>query len=802
MVRRSSVLSLCTLLLLTALAIGLMPVGTVAAAGSPAKQKVVYLQNTTKIIGGSPEYIMNTTLPTMDERVEQFTDATITFSWFLDPPLAGDLVLNGTATARLWMRLLDAKGAGTTQVTLGLGLYSHEDSSTVIILDETAAANRKTHDFVTSHFSEYEVSGQITEVVVTAGARLEVRLSLVSNFAVTKQIAWGSDDFRSRVDFPAATRIAVDQIRAFNSTGGQPAFFDSSDNITFNATAVDPFGGYDIVWVNMTLEAPDGGLLFDREPMVKTAGNNTSYASTYEFNWPDIPKVEGTYNVTVQVVDKTGFHYRFPDRPGDETFGGHLESLTVLLAVGEIIWANFLLLDAKSRPLEGARLELWDATVLAASGTSNETGRLNLTGVPGPGDYTARGYWEDVRVLDQTVNVPGIVVEDEAITLILEVYDPILRVVDDARLPLGDATVFLTHPNGTVSAEPRSTDAQGDIALARAPGGSYTLRIIWSGVTVGVKAVVVASNDVHLVVADVFYLRIRALDQDGREVPGVHITVTDVNRALIADSQLSDAEGSMVSRLPKATYRVEANWLGASVGSVDAIALTTNQTLDLSLAIFAVSLTMTDQQEIPLEGATVEVTFEGFKAGGTTDASGGLSLQLPGGDVSLRVWWKDVLVFEGSKTVGPGSVAHTVQTQVYRVPVNAVDKDGNPLTGVSLTLYRNGIPVDGAITGADGIYVFRQPVGTYKVVAKLQTTYLLTSVNMTAEVSFSLPMEADEVEIRFAEFTLPLTSTNLFYVLVSMAVIVAVLAVLLFKLRRKGGGKATVAQPEPPTEPE
>ncbi len=796
MVRRFTVLSLIVLLLLAAFVTGLTPVGTVAAAASPAKQKVVYFQNATKTIGGSSEFIMNTMLPTMDERVEQFTSASVTFGWFLDPPLAGDLVLNGTATAHLWMRLLDAKGAGTTQVTLGLGLYSHHNGSTVVILDETAVANKKTHGFVTSHFSEYEVSGQITEVVVAAGARLEVRLLIDSNEAVTKRIAWGSDDFRSRVQFPAATRIAVDQIRAFNTTGDLPAFFDPNDNITINATIVDPFGGYDIVWVNMTLEAPDGSLLFDREPMARTTGNDTSYASTFELNWPDIPKVKGTYNMTVQAVDKTGFHYRFPDRPGDETFGDHLESLTVLLAVGEIIWVNFLLLDGRNRPLDGARLELWDATILAASGISNETGRLNLTGVPGPGDYTARGYWEDVRVLDQTVNVPGIVDEDEAITLTLGVYDPILRVVDDARLPLGDATVFLTHPNGTVLAEPVSTDAQGDIALTRAPTGTYTLRIIWSGVTVGVKAVVVASNDVHLVVADVFYLRLRALDQDGRAVAGVHITVTDVSRALIADSQLSDAEGSMVSRLPKATYRVEANWLGAGVGSIDAIALTANQTVDLSLAIFAVSLTMTDQQEIPLEGATVEVTFEGFKAGGTTDASGRLSLQMPGGDVSLKVWWKDVLVFEGSKTVASSSVAHTIQTQVYHIPVKAVDKDGNPLAGVSLTLYREGVPVDGGITGVDGIYTFRQPVGSYTVVAKLDTTYLLSDIDQTAEVSFSLPTD-QPVEVRFAEFAPPFTGTTLFPVTLGIVGLIAVLGFLVFRWKRRGGGR----QPEPPEPP-
>jgi hypothetical protein len=801
-VRRTVAFLICALILAAGLYVGAAPMGVVTASSDQsAKQKVLYFQNATTSIGAQTYFIMNTTLPATLEVVQEFTDAEIRFRWFLDPPLAGDLILNGTVSAHLWVRFLDAKGAGTTKLTLGLGLYEHKDGSVITILSEDDTANQKIHSFVTSHFSEYDVSGNITSAVtISQGSRLEIVLLLKSNQTVTKRIAWGSSDFRSRLSLPAVTRIRVSEIRAFNSTGGQPVFFDSNDNITFNATILDPFGGYDIVWVNLTLEAPDGTLIFSKEAMTRTTGNDTSYVSTYELNWPATPKVKGSYNVTVEAVDHTGYYYRFPDRPGDETFGGHLESLTVVLAVGKVIWANFLLLDSESDPVAGSIFELWEGTILSARGVSNETGRLNITNVPGAGNYTARAWWQDVIVLEQTVSIPDSINESDPMVLILDIFSPTFQVVDDGLVPLGDASVFVTHPNGTTAVLPITTDAQGMFSLSKTAGGTYTLHITWSGSDVGERDVLVQSNDLHLVFADVFYLRINALANDGQPMESVHIVVTDLSRALIADSKLSDPNGTVISRLPRGLYKVEATWLGARVGSIDSLSLTSNLTVDMSLSVFTVTLSVLDQDGVALEGARVEVTFEGFKAVTMTDSSGKASVRLPGGSLSLKVWWRDVLVFEGTETVDENTTSLRVFALVFYVTVKAVDKDGSPLPGVSLTLYREGLPVDGGITDESGMFVFRQPVGTYQVRARLRTTYLLTDINQTAEATFDLPMDEPEVLVEFREFTVPVTSTNLFFVLIGLAALITVLALLGVKLKRRGGGREIEVEEPPPPE--
>jgi hypothetical protein len=404
-------------------------------------------------------------------------------------------------------------------------------------------------------------------------------------------------------------------------------------------------------------------------------------------------------------------------------------------------------------------------------------------------------------VLEQTISITDSINESDPMVLTLGIFSPTFQVVDDGMVPLGDANVFVTHPNGTAEVLPVTTDAQGMFTLSKTAGGTYSLHITWSGSDVGVRSVLVQSNDVHIVMADVFYLQVNAVDNEGQTMESVHIVVTDLSKALIADSKLSDLEGKVVSRLPKGLYMIEANWLGARVGSIESISLTSNLTIDLPLSVFNVSLTVLDQDGVPLEGATVEVTFEGFESGAITSSDGSVSLRLPGGGLSIKVWWRDVLVFEGTETVDANTTSLSVFAQVFNVPVKVVDKDGNPLAGVSLTLYREGVPVDGGMTDENGIHIFRQPIGAYQVVAKLRTTYLLTDINQTSEASFSLPLEAQGVQVEFQEFTVPLTSTRLFYVLLVVAGLVAVLGLLLVKLKRKGGGKAVeFEEPLPPEE--
>ena len=754
-----------------------------AASSETSKDKVFYFHNATKSIFGQNQYIMNTTLPVGENYLEVvFTDAAKTFSWYIDPPLAGELSLNGTVTLHIWMKLISGAGEGTLFVTLGLGLYEIDENGTRIrIVDEGDAANQATLGPITSHFSEYFISGNIgTAYTASAGSRLEVLLSISSNDRAIKHVVWGSSNFRSRVSLPALNHIAVNSINAYNATGGQPDYFESNDTITFKATILDPFGGYDIRWVNFTLEAPDGSFVFSKASMVRVSGNDTSLISIYELVWDTVSKTKGTYNVTVEAVDNTGYYYRFPDRPGDETFGGHLESLTVTLSIGKVIYANFLIVDSIRNPLADASLELWDGTSRVARVVTNETGYAKISNVPGIGNYTARVWWQNVKVFDQTISIPDVVPEDNPIILETAVYYPTFRIVDDALVPLGDANVLVTHPNGNTTILPFKTNFEGQFKLTQTAGGIYTLRITWSGVEVGVKQVNVSSNEVHVVKADVFYLTVETKDPNGSAVESVHVIVNDIARALVADSKLSNASGMVISRLPSATYNIEATWLGAHVGATQGVVLNQSLTVTMNLRIFDVQIEVVDERQKPLKSAIVEVTFEGFRVVGTSDDEGQVAFKLPGGTLNLKVWWRDVLVFNGTQTVDETTTTLTVTTQVHYVTVKTVDKDGIPLSGVSLTLLKDGVTVDGGITNVNGTYEFREPAGEYTVIANLKTTYFLTDINQKVTKTFNVPGET--VIVRFAEFPPPFTSTVLFPIIV-FGILVPVGAVLLLLLR-------------------
>jgi len=219
--------------------------------------------------------------------------------------------------------------------------------------------------------------------------------------------------------------------------------------------------------------------------------------------------------------------------------------------------------------LAGAFLELWDGTSFVAQVSTNETGWVKVTNVPGAGNYTARVWWQDVKVFDQIINIADVVPEENPIILKVAVYYPTFRIVDDANVPLGDASVFLTHPNGNTWILPFKTDLEGQFSLTQTAAGIYVLRIVWSGVEVGVKSVDVSSNGVYVVKANVFYLTVETKDPDGNPVESVHVIAIDVSRALVVDSKLSSASGIVMSRLPKATYDLKATWLGANVATVE-----------------------------------------------------------------------------------------------------------------------------------------------------------------------------------------------------------------------------------------
>ena len=745
-------------------------VAQVSSAEYP-KSKTFYFHNSTKTILDQDHYIMNTFLPEEETPVEIiFYDAEKVLKWFIDPPLAGSLSLNGTVSLNIWMKLISGAGEGTLFVTLRLGLYEIlENGTRICIIDEGNTINQATLGPITSHFSEYSVKGYIqTAYDAVAGSRLEVVLSIGSNDRARKHIIWGSSDFRSRVSLPAINHIHVSSVNALNATGMQPPYFNVNDTIVFQATITDPFGGYDVRWVNLTLEAPDGSIIFQKAAMKLTSGNDTSFICVYELSWETKPKINGTYYVTVEAVDNTGYYYRFPDRPGDESFGGHLETKSITFSVGKVISAVFIIQDSLTNPLSGAVLELWDDINLIDRTVTNQTGWAKTSNIPGAGDYTVVVWWQNVKVFDQIVRINETSSEENPIILQTAVYYPTFKIVDDANMPLQDASVYVTYPNGTTPIFPVKTDAQGQFNLTKIAGGLHMLRIIWSGVEVGLKSVNVSSNQICIVKADVFYLTIRIEDPKGRPVGGVHVIIHDVSRAIVADSKLSNTSGIIICRLPTATYDLKATWLGAGVASIKGIKLDQTKTITMTLKIFDVEINIVDQKKLPLESSIVEITFEGFYVVGVSDEEGKVTFVLPQSTLNLRVWWENALVFDGNFTVSENIANVTIITEVYYVTVKTVDKNGNPLAGLHLTLQKNGAEVtDGGFTNSEGIHEFRQPAGNYTVIAELKTSYFLTSIHYIETKTFQVPPDTT-VTIIFSSFPMPFTSTILFYAILAL----------------------------------
>ena len=205
-------------LLVVLAGLALVPGHALAPVGPPMA-KVVYLHNATQDLGAGPVLLMNTTLGTPAAEAEDaFTDPGWTTSWFLSPRLAADVLLSGTVTLHVWMLLNSGGGIGTTLVDLTITVYDIGPAGTRA--GGPVAAGTTSNVPITTHYSEYFVSAALgAPRTIPQGNSLEVEFTLGSSNSATKQVAWGSERFRSRVDLTTEDYVNIESAGAETAAG-------------------------------------------------------------------------------------------------------------------------------------------------------------------------------------------------------------------------------------------------------------------------------------------------------------------------------------------------------------------------------------------------------------------------------------------------------------------------------------------------------------------------------------------------------------------------------------------------------
>ncbi len=478
----------------------------------------------------------------------------ISQDWYLFPVLAGNLTVNGTITAHVFVSI-DLAGA---QITPSLTVSERNKSGGVIPVFTFNYGSQgwwtAPHDLVLAstpiRYTFAAGSSILVVVKITSGVRTTTIWYNAS--WVPTHVVIQSDDF-----------ARIDSIAFLDAAGNSRTRFDplaANKNIDMRVNVSDPLGGYDVYWVNLTLQRPGGAFVFSGRALTKTAGTPVSYESTYHVVWNYSGQPVGRYNATASVLDNSG-HYYFVEFFAEDGFRA---ALVATFYIGGLLhYVNLEAVDSKSIPLGGATVILLTGGLRVDVTTTDAGGLANLTMTGGTYDF--RVFWEGVQVASVTQDVRSNVSAASPLVITTKVYYPIFQATDADGRPLADATLIFVHPNGT-KLGPYKTNASGEVSLDQLPVGTYGLTASWRGVDVFSGPEAVNSNGVIAFATQVYELTVVAKAGDGSSLAGVFVSVTD-STGLVFDAGVTGSDGMVILRLPAGTYTVNARYVASYLGT-------------------------------------------------------------------------------------------------------------------------------------------------------------------------------------------------------------------------------------------
>ncbi len=670
------------------------PVGDVGpAADMPVKHKTLYFHNQTSSIG---DYNMSTRMGTSEKVFEKTTADVSNITYTLEPHFDSTFHIDGKLRSYIWIKITDSSG-GTNKL-----------NNVIMDVDEVDPAGTKVEDIVEhetggiddipGHYYELTFNTADVEANISANNTLRYDLTINKPDSPRLYFAFGSDIYPTRVEVPTDTYVNVDQIRTLNSTYQANDTFkkEGDQTIYFNATVTDPFGGYDIWGVKVTV-MKGNETIFYRRDMTKISGSYNSSSNVYSYAWDYTNASKGIYTVKISAIDRTGYNYRYPDHPGDESYGGHLVSSQKGFSIEvDMLKVYFQAVDSTAAPLEDAWIEVVDPSQDYMMGnTTNVEGKTAL-GVTS-GNYTVRVYWQDVVVNETEFSFTTDISEENAIQMDCEVYDPRYVVTDNHNEPVGSAVLYIAHPNGTLMS--MNTNENGEVDLDQMARGEYQVRTEWSGREVGSIEHTLNSNGDIPIDANIFYLTITTLDSQGKPISDVQVIIRYNDTQNIVVSKLTNNNGVLTSRLPGTQagfgYNIQCKWHGVDVGQRSDVSLTSDDSIEFTLDIFYIEFHTVDQMDQDLENARLvayNLQTERLESTTETDQTGHGTLRLPKGTHSIEASWKGIQVDQTEITVteeegGGIDGVVTLSCDVYHVTYHLVDSKNVALSNAKLNVH-------------------------------------------------------------------------------------------------------------------
>ncbi len=505
--------------------------------------------------------------------------------FYLFPDLAGPVRLSGN-----WEVVVFANSTALHPATWNLEFWEKTPSGSIVwdsgalnpsVLGGPSANN----GYVDAPIYGYTLTASNLNRTLASGDTLEVEITVNTGATVPLSLWYDSAQQPSRMVLPSLDYMRISGISTADANETlRTVFFtfwpSSQRNVTVRTVLTDPFGGYDIHQVLVSVKDPTGAWVVSNATMPKASGTPFSFDSAYSYSLAyasNAPK--GNYTVFVMALDNnaenqfahTGTYFPFAAVASTQ------------FSIGLQYPVHVRVFDTHSSPLVGAKVGFFSGEVEYAAGYTGHDGTYNVTLFTG--EFVAEVWWEGVPVLSQNVSVRGAA----SINLTAAVYYPTFKIVDDLQNPLGGALVFLHFPNGSASELPSTTDARGTFTLSQEPKGNYTALVLFEGIEVADSTVRVASDGPFVIPTMVFQLRVTVEDSGGGPLNGSTVLVASPGKAnggaygYLVTNKAGEANFS----LPVGNYVVTAEYHAVYLLSADsnrtAVAVTLSH--DTSLVI-------------------------------------------------------------------------------------------------------------------------------------------------------------------------------------------------------------------------
>jgi hypothetical protein len=726
---------------------------TVSASPSQTKRTYFYLHNTTStpdVNGYQTFFIMNTSQRWSATPATVRNLQRLYHYWYLYPTLASEYTLNGVISFGIWINATGTEPSGTPTITLyernvngtETEVYSYTFGS-MQLYNVPSYLNLTVPETVTYTFSK--------------GSSIKLYFEIVVGASTYAQLWFDTMTYDSFLILESADYMQIAWVKTFDANYTERATFETTWNesqrkVIIRANLTDPFGGYDINQVNITLTDPLGNVIWDDKPMNRALGLPVSWSTIFQADW-SYPgnAISGTYNISVTAVDNTGYHYNYYYR--HYSFGPYLETAFAQFNMGISHQINFLTIDTLSRPLAGANVKVKYHDVLAAQGFTDAYG--NFSTLLSTGFYNVSVYWQGTLV-NSTINYE--VTAPANVTLLCLVYDVEVEVVDSLNAPLEDAEVFIAFPNGTSTILPLHTDVNGTIPLLLTPYGNYNFVVYWRGTIVNRTQTVLDFNGIFTIHCQVYTVTLSLVDTLEEPLANALI-VLDAPNGTSNLALFTDLSGNVtLTRISNGTYEFTIIWQLTPILTVS-MYTDSNSPIVIECPLYYLTIETVDSIGEALSNAEVFVQSPaGTKAVYLTNSTGHVTLsQVPRGYYNFTVIWLGVSVNSTSSVLIDRNLpVYTISTSVYSLRVQVVDSQGNPMTGVSVILTGSHLTKTG-VTDENGDVEFRQlPTGDYNVNASYVGQYAFALWLKTGSESVTL----DETQTVTIQLAYPPTSVE------------------------------------------